>query len=199
MTSATTTSSADAASSVKLYEMEELKEIFHLFDPDGTGRISVADVRSVLSSSRLHEDPDGESPLSSNKSTYMTQATQRLLQTLPPDAAGNELTMTLDDFVQFMAAATSTENNENHVFGLFDKDNKGFIDETDLMRVSTEIGEDLQDFHIREMLVRANELVSPQPALPSSAQDPNQQLNNTDKVIVTPDAFAAVMDKKLFS
>jgi Ca2+-binding EF-hand superfamily protein len=197
MTSATTTSSTDAASSVKLYEMEELKEIFHLFDPDGTGRISVADVRSVLSSSRLQEDP--ESPLSYNKSTYMTQATQRLLQTLPPVAAGNELTMTLDDFVQFMAAATSTENNENHVFGLFDKDNKGFIDEADLMRVSTEIGEDLQDFHIREMLVRANELVSPQPALPSSAQDPNQQLNHTDKVIVTPDAFAAVMDKKLFS
>jgi hypothetical protein len=66
---------------------------FHLFDQEGTSHISMADGRAALSSSRLHEDHDGESPLFSSKSACVTRATQRLLLIMPPEVAGKDQTV----------------------------------------------------------------------------------------------------------
>lgn len=135
-------------------EIAEFKESFTLFDVEGKGQISVADLRSVLESLAEHDEDTSSFP-------HLDKLLDGLSQ------RSDDENMHFDDYLRLMESTTLQESlngdgddssgNFLHVFQLFDADGKGYITVEDLERIAFELGEyDMAKAELEEMIERAN-------------------------------------------
>merc|ERR1712187_1089123 len=120
-------------------EVDEIKEAFDLFDNDNSGAISVNELTSAMQS--LGFDV---------KHAVVYNMVADL------DSAGSG-EIEFGEFLAVMTAKLSDKNTReeiDRVFNLFDKDRNGSLEADDLSRVCKELGEDMPEEDIREVIGR---------------------------------------------
>eukprot|EP00588_Corethron_pennatum_P013218 CAMPEP_0194268934 /NCGR_PEP_ID=MMETSP0169-20130528/3190_1 /TAXON_ID=218684 /ORGANISM="Corethron pennatum, Strain L29A3" /LENGTH=170 /DNA_ID=CAMNT_0039010391 /DNA_START=199 /DNA_END=707 /DNA_ORIENTATION=+ len=123
-------------------EVEEIREAFNLFDTDGSGKIDPKELKDAMQS--LGFD-------AKNQSVY------RMIDGLDKEGKGS---IEFDEFLDVMTAnlPKNTESREDvqKIFNLFDEDNRGTITFHKLKRVADELGENMTDAELQEMIDRAD-------------------------------------------
>merc|ERR1711907_809658 len=120
-------------------EVAEMKEAFDLFDNDGSGAISVNELTSAMKS--LGFD-------------VKHAVVYNMVADLDSDGSGE---IEFDEFLEVMTAKISDKNNKeeiDRVFRLFDKDRNGTLEADDLSRVCKELGEEMSEEDVREVIQR---------------------------------------------
>merc|ERR550514_2585076 len=109
---------------------EEIREAFNYFDKDGSGTIDVNELKQAMQELGFE---------AKNQTVY------RMIQDL-------------DKFLDMMCARVNKDNPEDikKIFRLFDDDSTGKISLKNLRRVAHELGEDLSDEQLRDMIARAD-------------------------------------------
>lgn len=135
-------------------EIQELTNSFHLFDVHGTGSVKASELRSVL---EMLQQEEGNSSNSSSSSRINTLIEK--LSYIGDDENEDEM-LTLEDYLDLMASTTVTGSTNDQetipaIFDLFDSDGKGYISIDDLHRVSVELGEQMTQEELQEMIRRA--------------------------------------------
>jgi Ca2+-binding EF-hand superfamily protein len=144
-------------------EIEELKEAFNLFDTEGTGTIDPKELKAAMQSLGFE---------SKNSTIY------KMIAELDNDRSEGGI-----DFNTFLDSISSklgnreTKEGIQRIFDLFDEDKKGKISSKDLKKVAKELGENVSNEEIQEMLQRAA----------------------SNGVDITSDDFYYIMTKKTFS
>eukprot|EP01083_Nonionella_stella_P019695 54692_1 len=142
-------------------EIEELREAFNLFDTDNSGTIDPKELKSAMQS--LGYD-------AKNQMVY------QILENL--DKQQGEIDF--ETFLDMMTARLTDKDSREDilkVFALFDDDNSGKITLDNLKRVARELGEDMTEEELQEMIDRAD-------------------LDGTGAI--NPDEFVNIMTKKTF-
>lgn len=122
-------------------QLAEYKEAFSLFDKDGDGRITTAELGTVLRS--LGHNPT-EAEL------------QGLIHAVDTDNSG---TVDFPEFLSVVAKRTKACDSEEEIreaFRVFDKDGNGYISVSELRHVMTNLGEKLSDEEVDEMIKEAD-------------------------------------------
>merc|ERR1711862_326554 len=122
-------------------EVEEIKEAFDLFDNDGSGAISVNELTSAMKS--LGFD-------------VKHAVVYNMVSDLDADGSGE---IEFGEFLDVMTAKITDKNTKeeiDRVFKLFDKDRNGTLEADDLSRVCKELGEDVSEEDVREIIQRAD-------------------------------------------
>merc|ERR1712054_302856 len=120
-------------------EIDEIKEAFDLFDNDGSGAISVNELTSAMGS--LGFD-------------VKHAVVYNMVADLDADGSGE---IEFGEFLDVMTAKLDERNSReeiDRVFNLFDKDRNGTLEADDLSRVCKELGEDMTEEDIREVIGR---------------------------------------------
>merc|ERR1711912_224872 len=120
-------------------EVEEIKEAFDLFDNDGSGAISVNELTSAMQS--LGFD-------------VKHAVVYNMVSDLDADGSGE---IEFGEFLDVMTAKISDKNTKeeiDRIFKLFDKDRNGTLEADDLSRVCKELGEDMPEEDVREVIQR---------------------------------------------
>ena len=106
-------------------EIEELQEAFNLFDSDGSGSIDAGELRQAMESLGYKQK---------NKMVY------QMIENM------GRREINFDQFLDMMTARISDSDNRDDilkVFKLFDDDESGHINISDLQRVARELGESM--------------------------------------------------------
>jgi Ca2+-binding EF-hand superfamily protein len=162
-------------SSLSTVEMAELRGAFTLL-AQGKDHLSASDLTLVLK--ELHyESTAAAARTTLSSSTNRRSSLSNLLQTLSLLAPDKSLS-----FSEFVALAVHPDPNDvrdevRRVFDLFDKDGKGFINVNDLRTVAHDLGEQMTEDELQQMIDRT--------------------AKKGGKVTYT--EFASMMNKKLFS
>jgi len=122
-------------------EMEEIKEAFNLFDTDGKGTIDIRELKAAFRALGFQV----------KKAEIRT-----LLQNIDKETAA---TITFDEFLEMATPKVQNRDEREEimkVFALFDDENKGAISFRNLKRVATELGENLTDEELQEMIDEAD-------------------------------------------
>ncbi len=122
-------------------EVEEIKEAFDIFDADQNGTISVNELLNAMKSLGF----DSKNP-----------AIYKMIADFDADDNG---VISFDEFLDMMTARISDRNTRDdlrRVFNLFDDDRKGSISVDDLRRVARELGEEISEEELREIVQRAD-------------------------------------------
>lgn len=119
----------------------DIKEAFDLFDPDGTGKIATKELKVAIRA--LGIEPTKEE-------------LKRLVADVDPDGLGK---LSYEEFLNIMTVKMSEKDSKEEVlraFRLFDDDDTGKISFKNLKRVAHELGENLTDEEIQEMIDEAD-------------------------------------------
>lgn len=119
----------------------DIKEAFDLFDPDGTGRIPSRELKVAIRA--LGFEPTREE-------------IRKLTVNVDPDGLGK---ISFEEFLELMATKMAEKDSKEEVlkaFKLFDDDNTGKITLKNLKRVAKELGENLTDEELQEMIDEAD-------------------------------------------
>ena len=122
-------------------EIEEIKEAFDIFDPEGTGSIPVQELLNAMKS--LGFD-------TKNPAIYQMIADF--------DENGNGA-IEFEEFLDMMTARISDRNTKDdlkRVFNLFDDNRTGEIRVENLKRVARELGEEISEEELKEIVQRAD-------------------------------------------
>ena len=122
-------------------EIEEIKEAFDIFDIDQSGEISVTEL--LESMKNLGFDVK-------NKAIY------QMIAEMDEDGSG---TISFEEFLDMMTARISDKNSTEdlkRVFNLFDLDREGEITVDNLRRVAGELGEEIDEKELAEIVQRAD-------------------------------------------
>ncbi|XP_017766022.1 PREDICTED: caltractin [Eufriesea mexicana] len=122
-------------------QKNDIKEAFDLFDPDGTGRISTKELKVAIRA--LGFEPRKEE-------------IKKLIANVDPNGL---CTLSFEQFLYLMSTKMLEKDTEEEVlkaFCLFDDDNTGKISFKNLKRVATELGENLTDEELQEMIDEAD-------------------------------------------
>merc|ERR1712066_96790 len=122
-------------------EVEEMKEAFDLFDTDGSGAISVNELTRAMQ--QLNFD-------------VKHAVVFNMVADLDTDGSGE---IEFDEFLEVMTAKITDKNTKeeiDRVFKLFDKDRNGTLEADDLSRVCKELGEEMSEEDVREVIQRAD-------------------------------------------
>jgi Ca2+-binding EF-hand superfamily protein len=122
-------------------EIEEIKEAFDLFDTDNSGTIDPKELKAAMQS--LGFD-------SKNQTIF------QMISDLDKDGSGQ---IEFEEFLDLMTARMSdkdTRSDIEKVFRLFDDDKTGKITFNNLKRVAKELGENMSDEDLMEMIDRAD-------------------------------------------
>jgi len=168
-------------------ELEDLREAFRLFDTEGSGKISYSTLREVVQSLGVDENNDNNN--NNHNTIFASRSYRHLHNTLnmKMNQSGNndnvyEEEHYLDerDFIQLITSRPEGDNRDElrRLFDLFDSKGKGYITIDDLRAISSDLGENILDEELQEMMEKAS---------PSSSGK------------VTSDEFRNIMTKKLFS
>jgi Ca2+-binding EF-hand superfamily protein len=117
-------------------ELKELKDIFELFDEDGSGTIDPSEVTQILS----HLGLDKRNPIVFQMIEDMKSRTKAI---------------TFDDFLGIVVSKLGdvrTREGLTKLFSVYDNDDSGVIDFEKFKNVAREIGENLNDDQILEMM-----------------------------------------------
>ena len=122
-------------------EIEEIKEAFDIFDVDKSGAISVAELLKAMHTLGF----DAKNP-----------AIYNMIADMDEDGSGE---IEFDEFLDMMTARISDKNTKEdleRVFKLFDDDRTNEISVENLKRVARELGEDISDEELKEIVQRAD-------------------------------------------
>mmetsp|Transcript_30153 Transcript_30153/g.72869 ORF Transcript_30153/g.72869 Transcript_30153/m.72869 type:complete len:160 (+) Transcript_30153:245-724(+) len=122
-------------------EIEELRQAFDLFDTDGSGTIDPKELRAAMQS--LGFD-------AKNQTIY------QMIKDIDKDGTGE---IDFDEFLDLMTsrlAGSDTKEDVQKIFELFDDDQTGYISLQNLKRVAHELGENMDDAELLEMIERAD-------------------------------------------
>lgn len=140
------TKNFDAASYVRrgltVDEVNEIKEAFDLFDTENSGAIQLSSLLASMESLGFkNKNPDIYKMISEIEDDE--------------DAEGE---IKFQDFLDMMTGRISEKNPEedlSRVYKLFDFDRKGEIDFDSLKKVALDLGEDISDEELKEIITRA--------------------------------------------
>lgn len=126
----------------KLTQMDDLRAVFAFFDRNQNGNIEADELGEVMSSLGY-------------------QATEEELNDMinEADKDGNKM-IDFDEFVQMMEAKCRRDQDQEdelrEAFKVFDCDGNGFISREELAKVMKNIGEDLSEDDLTEMITEAD-------------------------------------------
>ncbi|CAF4685706.1 unnamed protein product [Rotaria socialis] len=119
----------------------EIREAFDLFDADGTGSIDVKELKVAMRA--LGFEPKKEE-------------IKKMLADIQKENAG---TIDFNDFLQLMSQRMAEKDSKEEIlkaFRLFDDDSTGRISFKNLKRVAKELGENLTEEELQEMIDEAD-------------------------------------------
>lgn len=122
-------------------EIEELRQAFDLFDTDGSGTIAPKELRAAMQSLGFE---------AKNQTIY------QMIEDIDKDGSGE---IDFDEFLDLMTsrlAGSDTKEDVQKIFELFDDDKTGYISLQNLKRVAHELGENMDDSELLEMIERAD-------------------------------------------
>ncbi|KAM9850292.1 uncharacterized protein cetn4 [Aulostomus maculatus] len=123
-------------------QKQEIKEAFDLFDADGTGTIDVKELKVAMRA--LGFEPKKEE-------------IKKMIAEHDKESSG---TIDLNDFLSMMTLKMSEKDSKEEIlkaFRLFDDDGTGKISFKNLKRVAEELGENLTDEELQEMIDEADQ------------------------------------------
>jgi Ca2+-binding EF-hand superfamily protein len=122
-------------------QRQEIKEAFDLFDTDGSGSIDSKELKVAMRA--LGFEPRKEE-------------VKRMISEMDKDGSG---TIEYPEFEEMMAAKMAERDPREEIlkaFKLFDDDNTGKISFRNLKRVARELGENMTDEELMEMIEEAD-------------------------------------------
>jgi len=123
------------------WQMQELREAFDLFDTDGSGTIDTKELQVALRA--LGFDSKKEK-------------VRKMIADIDLDGSG---TIDFEEFVEMMTGKMGDRDSPEEirrVFKLFDDDETGRISFRNLKRVARELGENMTDEELQEMINKAD-------------------------------------------
>jgi len=123
------------------WQMQELREAFDLFDTDGSGTIDTKELQVALRA--LGFDSKKEK-------------VRKMISDIDLDGSG---TIDFEEFVEMMTGKMGDRDSPEEirrVFKLFDDDETGKISFRNLKRVARELGENMTDEELQEMITKAD-------------------------------------------
>eukprot|EP00466_Bigelowiella_natans_P016731 jgi/Bigna1/89126/estExt_fgenesh1_pg.C_440052 len=122
-------------------QLDEIKEAFTLFDTNHTGTINVRELKAAMRALGFQ---------------LKREEVKKMLDDIDKD--GNS-EITLDEFTNMMAQKMPLRDTKEEilkVFKLFDVDNSGYITLKNLRRICQELGEQLSEQDMAEMIEEAD-------------------------------------------
>jgi len=122
-------------------QKQEIKEAFDLFDTDGSGNIDAKELKVAMRA--LGFEPKKEE-------------IKKMISDIDKDGSG---TIEFAEFLDMMTAKMSQRDSKEEIlkaFRLFDDDETGKISLKNLRRVAKEIGENMTDEELKEMIEEAD-------------------------------------------
>lgn len=129
-------------------QLDEIREAFSLFDSDNRGVIDIRELRASLRA--LGFDVKKED---------IVNLLHNIGKNINDNTTANDIKITIDDFISICQPLMSTRDTQSEIekiFKLFDTDNTGYITYRSLKRVVSELGENLSDNDIQEMIDQAD-------------------------------------------
>ena len=122
-------------------EIMEIKEAFDLFDTEKRGFVSPRDLREAMAALGYE---------------LKNQTIYQMIANLEKD---NVSEIDFQEFLNLMTARINEKESKEDirkVFRLFDEDNTGYITAQNLKRIAKDLGENMEEIEIREMIERAD-------------------------------------------
>eukprot|EP01067_Filipodium_phascolosomae_P009464 Filipodium_phascolosomae@DN8475_c0_g1_i1.p1 len=122
-------------------QKQEIKEAFDLFDTDGSGSIDAKELKVAMRA--LGFEPKKEE-------------VRKMIQDIDKDGSG---TINFNEFLEMMTHKMSERDPREEIlkaFRLFDDDETGKITFKNLKRVAKELGENMTDEELQEMIDEAD-------------------------------------------
>jgi len=122
-------------------QKQEIKEAFDLFDTDGSENIDAKELKVAMRA--LGFEPKKEE-------------IKKMISDIDKDGSG---TIDFNEFLEMMTAKMSERDSKEEIlkaFRLFDDDETGKISLKNLRRVAKEIGENMTDEELQEMIEEAD-------------------------------------------
>ena len=121
--------------------MEELKEAFQLFDTNHSGSIDSREFKAAMRALGF---------------TVKKADVIRYFKEIPKDVSES---LTFEEFLRIVAPIMPKRDTKEEIFKifkLFDEDNTGKISFKNLKKIAAEVGENLSDEEIKEMIAEAD-------------------------------------------
>ena len=122
-------------------QKQEIREAFDLFDTDGSGTIDAKELKVAMRA--LGFEPKKEE-------------IKKMISDIDKDGSG---TIDFQEFLEMMTAKMGEKDSKEEIlkaFRLFDDDETGKISFRNLKRVAKELGENMTDDEIQEMIEEAD-------------------------------------------
>merc|ERR1712216_835070 len=122
-------------------QIEEIREAFNLFDADNSGAIDVRELKAAMRALGFE---------------VMKEELKKMISDIDNDGNGS---IEFDEFLEMMTGKMGekdTREDIEKVFKLFDDDNTGKISLRNLRRVAQELGENIDEEELQDMINQAD-------------------------------------------